>query len=91
MSSRARSPHTPWNTPQDPPQNSAVADAFLSIPLPDEPDEQSGHVGTSDSAPADYFTDSSMTCPDGLVEQVLWGILDDLTAPVLGAEGGARD
>lgn len=79
--------------PPRPHRRNPVRDAFLNVPLPGLPD--SGTPGTGEDADrratdhhdrthghARHLTDSAMICPDGLVEEVLWGLLHGLTAPV---------
>lgn len=86
--------------PPRPHRRNPVRDAFLSIPLPELPDgdvpgtgEDADRHGTDHRTPAHghtrHLTDNAMTCPDGLVEEVLWGLLHGLTAPVT-ARGGDR-
>lgn len=69
---------SPYPDPQSP-----VRDAFLGLPLPDgvlpDTDPTIG-VGSHTR----QFTDTATTCPDDLVEEVLWGLLHGLTAPVTG-------
>ncbi|CUU66585.1 hypothetical protein CVAR292_01932 [Corynebacterium variabile] len=75
--SPARSPYPDRRIP--------VSEAFLGLPLPDGilPDAR---ADTDQRHPA--LTDGETTCPDGLVEEVLWGLLHGLTAPVTGRAAG---
>ncbi|MGO1949231.1 MAG: hypothetical protein ACTH1D_06325 [Mycobacteriaceae bacterium] len=80
--SPARSPY--------PDQNNLVRDAFFGLPLPDgvlpdaDPAADTGN-GTR------RLTDEATTCPDGLVEEVLWGLLHGMTAPVTASSTSATD
>lgn len=51
-----------------------------------------GTAGTAGTAAAGrrprHLSDHAMTCPDGLVEEVLWGLLHGLTAPVIAGGPG---
>lgn len=69
---------SPYPDPQSP-----VRDAFLGLPLPDGvlPD---AIPTTGTGSHTRQFTDTATTCPDGLVEEILWGLLHGLTAPVTG-------
>ncbi|WP_297005019.1 hypothetical protein [uncultured Corynebacterium sp.] len=72
-----RSPH--------PDQSNLVGDAFLSVPPPDGalPDMEVGRTLTEYPGHRNRsLTDAATTCPDGLLEEVLWGLLHGLTAPV---------
>lgn len=75
--SPARSPY--------PDQNNLVRNAFFGLPLPDgvlpDADPAAGtRNGTRNGTR--QLTDEATTCPDGLVEEVLWGLLHGMTAPV---------
>lgn len=64
-----------------------VREAFLGLPLPDDvlPDAGTVHGSRNRTDERDEtLTEASTTCPDGLVEEVLWGLLHGLTAPVTG-------
>lgn len=81
----ARSPYPDRKIP--------VGDAFLGLPPPDGVLPDAGvapatgeHPDRSNRSLADHATN----CPDDLVEEVLWGLLRGLTAPVTGSATGHR-
>lgn len=79
----ARSPYPDRKIP--------VGDAFLGLPPPEGVLPDAGTAPASGEHPGKWnrsLTDHVTTCPDGLVEEVLWGLLHGLTAPVT---GGAPD
>lgn len=82
----------PPTQPPYPDRKSPVADAFSGLPLPDGalpgPLTSPG-AGSRSGTRSKIITEDEPACPDGLVEEVLWGLLHGLTAPVTGGVTGA--